>query len=103
MRTRLVGSGVARATMHHLLQADVMLPPMPWALRPVAKVVAFALRRATLATMPQWMRDYVSESTCRDLTVRGMKFFRADAPRLFAEMMELAKRDIIAYPRSVRK
>jgi hypothetical protein len=32
-----------------------------------------------------------------------MKFFRANAPELFAEMMELARRDIIAYPRSVRK
>ncbi|MFN2576655.1 MAG: AAC(3) family N-acetyltransferase [Pyrinomonadaceae bacterium] len=53
--------------------------------------------------MPQWMRHYVSEAACRDLTLRGMKFFRADAPKLFAEMMELAKRDIIAYPRSVRK
>jgi aminoglycoside 3-N-acetyltransferase len=53
--------------------------------------------------MPQWMRTFVSEEACRDLVLRGMKFFRADAPKLFAEMMELAKRDIIAYPRSVRK
>jgi hypothetical protein len=53
--------------------------------------------------MPEWMRTYVSEDACRDLMVRGMKFFRADAPKLFAEMMDLARRDIIAYPRSVRK
>jgi aminoglycoside 3-N-acetyltransferase len=53
--------------------------------------------------MPRWMRAYVSEEACRDLVVRGMKFFRADAPRLFKEMMELARRDIIVYPRSVRK
>jgi len=53
--------------------------------------------------MPQWMRTNVSEAACRDLVARGMKFFRADAPRLFAEMMELARRDIIAYPNSVRK
>lgn len=53
--------------------------------------------------MPAWMRTYVSEDACRDLIVHGMKFFRADAPRLFSEMMELARRDIIAYPRSVRK
>jgi hypothetical protein len=32
-----------------------------------------------------------------------MKFFRGDAPKLFAEMMELAKKDVIAYPQSVRK
>jgi aminoglycoside 3-N-acetyltransferase len=53
--------------------------------------------------MPQWMRAYVSEAAGRDLIVRGMKFFRADAPMLFRELMELARRDIIVYPRSVRK
>jgi len=53
--------------------------------------------------MPEWMRAYVSEDACRDLVLRGMRFFRADAPKLFAEMMELARRDIIAYPQSVRK
>ena|SRR6266849_3934581 len=53
--------------------------------------------------MPRFMQTYVSEEACRDLNVRGMKFFRANAPKLFAEMMELAKRDIIAYPRSVRR
>jgi aminoglycoside 3-N-acetyltransferase len=53
--------------------------------------------------MTEWMRTYVSEDACRDLVLKGMKFFRADAPKLFAEMMELARRGIIAYPRSVRK
>jgi hypothetical protein len=53
--------------------------------------------------MPKWFETYVSDEACRDLTLHGMKFFRAEAPKLFAEMMELAKRDIIAYPRSVRK
>jgi aminoglycoside 3-N-acetyltransferase len=53
--------------------------------------------------MPAWMRTYVSESASRDLLVRGMRFFRASAPKLFEEMMALARRDIIAYPRSARK
>lgn len=53
--------------------------------------------------MPVWMKTYVSAEACRDLTLHGMKFFRANAPQLFTEMMELARRDIIAYPRSVRK
>jgi hypothetical protein len=53
--------------------------------------------------MPRFMKTYVSEEACRDLYIKGMKFFRASAPRLFAEMMELAERDIIAYPRSVWK
>jgi len=53
--------------------------------------------------MPQWMRRYVSPDACRDVVVRGMKFFRGDAPKLFAEMMALAEKGIIAYPDSVRK
>lgn len=53
--------------------------------------------------MPQWMQTNVSADACRDLTLHGMKFFRASAPKLFAEMMELAGRGIVAYPRSVWK
>lgn len=53
--------------------------------------------------MPVFMKTYVSEAGCRDLRIRGMRFFRASAPRLFQEMMSLAERDIIAYPRSVYK
>lgn len=53
--------------------------------------------------MPRWFAKYVSEAACRDLTLHGMRFFRANAPKLFAEMMDLARRDIIAYPKSVRK
>jgi aminoglycoside 3-N-acetyltransferase len=51
--------------------------------------------------MPVFMKTYVSEEACRDLRIRGMRFFRANAPKLFLEMMALAERDIIAYPRSV--
>ena len=51
--------------------------------------------------MPVFMKTHVSEAACRDLRIRGMRFFRASAPRLFQEMMSLAERDIIAYPRSV--
>jgi aminoglycoside 3-N-acetyltransferase len=51
--------------------------------------------------MPRFMKTYVSAEACRDLSIRGMRFFRANAPKLFAEMMSLAGRDIIAYPRSV--
>jgi len=51
--------------------------------------------------MPRFMRTYVSEKACRDVTIRGMRLFRAYAPTLFEEMMSLAEQDIIAYPRSV--
>jgi len=69
----------------------------------VVKTFAHDMSTTVHPDMPEWMRTYVSEDACRDLIVRGMKFFRAEAPKLFAEMMDLAKRDIIAYPRSVRK
>ena len=69
----------------------------------VVKTFAHDMSTTVHPDMPEWMREYVSEAACRDLMVRGMRFFRADAPKLFAEMMELARRDIIAYPRSVRK
>lgn len=51
--------------------------------------------------MPRFMKTYVSEEACRDVRIRGMRFFRANAPKLFQDMMSLAERDIIAYPRSV--
>lgn len=57
MRPRLSASPIARKAMRHLLTADVMLPPMPRALRPGAWVVSRVLRKATLATMPRWMRE----------------------------------------------
>jgi aminoglycoside 3-N-acetyltransferase len=69
----------------------------------IVKTFAHDMSTTVHPDMPEWMRTYISESACRDLVVRGMKFFRANAPELFAEMMELARRDIIAYPRSVRK
>ena len=56
MRPRLAGSEVAQRTMAHLLRAEVMMPPMPRALRPGAWVVSRVLRAGTIATMPRWMR-----------------------------------------------
>lgn len=51
--------------------------------------------------MPRFMRTHVSDTACRDLNIRGMRFFRANAPKLFGEMMDLVERGIIAYPQSV--
>ena len=69
--------------------------------RVIVKTYAHDMTTTVHPDMPKWFKTYVSEAACRDLTLHGMKFFRASAPQLFAEMMELAKRDIIAYPRSV--
>ena len=69
--------------------------------RVVVRTYAHDMSTVVHPEMPRFMKTYVSESACRDLTISGMRFFRADAPKLFAEMMALAQRDIIAYPRSV--
>lgn len=65
MRPQLIGSGIAKKAMRHLLRADVMLPPVPLVLRPVFKLVAAFLRRGTLATMPRWMRELAGLPTNR--------------------------------------
>ena len=57
MRPSLSGSEVARTTMAHLLTATVLLPSVPLPLRPGAWAVSRALRTATIATMPRWMRE----------------------------------------------
>ena len=56
MRPRLAGSEAAQSMMDHLLNAEVMLPPMPRWMRPGTWIVNRALRMATIATMPRWMR-----------------------------------------------
>jgi uncharacterized protein (DUF2236 family) len=56
MRPKLAGSEAAQKAMDHLLNADVMLPPMPRLMRPGAWVASKALRYGTIATMPGWMR-----------------------------------------------
>lgn len=50
---------------------------------------------------PLFMRSHIAPDICRDLEINGMKFFRADAPRLFEEMLRLARLGVTAYPRSV--
>ncbi len=56
MRPKLAGSEAAQSMMDHLLNADVMLPPLPAVLKPGAWVVSKVLRAATIATIPRWMR-----------------------------------------------
>lgn len=56
MRPRLAGSEAAQSMMDHLLDAKVMMPPVPLPLRPASLAINALLRRATIATMPHWMR-----------------------------------------------
>ena len=74
MRPRLAGSEAAQSMMDHLLNADVMLPPMPRLLRPGAWAVSKVLRAATIATMPRWMRKMggLRQSRLVDVLVRPL-------------------------------
>lgn len=77
MRPHLVGSEIARTAMNHLLRAEVMLPPMPWPLRPGARFLTMLLRKATLATMPRWMRELggLRQSRLTDALIRPISRF----------------------------
>lgn len=57
VRPRLAASEATQAMMDHLLNAEVMFPPLPRAARPGAWTANKVLRAATIATMPRWMRD----------------------------------------------
>ncbi|MCA1591085.1 MAG: AAC(3) family N-acetyltransferase [Acidobacteria bacterium] len=57
--------------------------------------------RAVVHDIPRYMRTHISGEACRDLNVNGMNFFRGDAPRLFDEMLRLAKEGVTVYSRSV--
>jgi uncharacterized protein (DUF2236 family) len=56
MRPRLAGSEAAQNMMEHLLNAEVMFPPLPRVFKPAGWAVNRVLRAATIATMPEWMR-----------------------------------------------
>ena len=60
MRPELIGSDIAKQAMRHLLRADVMLPPMPLALRPATLVITAFLRQGTLADYQQGGARFVS-------------------------------------------
>lgn len=62
---------------------------------------AHDMNRVVHVDMPHFMKTHVSNEACEDLTICGMSFFRADARKLFAEMMTLVGQGITTYPRSV--
>ncbi len=74
MRPKLAGSEAAQAMMAHLLDAEVMLPPTPGLLRPLTWAVSRALRAATIATMPRWMRKMggLRQSRATDALIRPL-------------------------------
>lgn len=56
-RQRLAASEATQAMMDHLLNAEVMFPPLPGIAAPAAWVASRVLRIATIATIPRWMRS----------------------------------------------
>ena len=67
----------------------------------IVSTYAHDMSRVVHGDVRNFMKTYVSAQACQDLVIRGMKFFRADAAKLFPEMLSLAERRITAYPRSV--
>lgn len=57
--------------------------------------------RKIVHDVPGYMSRHISEEACLDLSIKGMSFFRADAPRLFQEMLKLAREGITVYSKSV--
>ncbi|MCV7015173.1 oxygenase MpaB family protein [Mycolicibacterium madagascariense] len=72
MRPQLAASEIAVEAMNHLLNAKVMMPPLPKAARPVARIAAEVLRAGTIATMPHWMRQMsgIAQPRIVDVLVR---------------------------------
>lgn len=57
--------------------------------------------RQVVHDIPQYIKTNIAPELCEDLTIDGMKFFRASAPPLFNRMLELARQGITCYPRSL--
>ncbi len=58
--------------------------------------------RQVVHDIPRYIKTYIPPEICRDMNIRGMKFFKADAPKLFDVMLRLARDEgITCYARSV--
>lgn len=51
--------------------------------------------------IPRFMAEHITGDAVLDLKIDGMKFFRADAAKLLAQMTSLAARGITVYPQRV--
>lgn len=57
--------------------------------------------RKIVHDVPAYVKKHISHEACLDMKIKGMSFFRADAARLFAEMLPLARQGITVYSKSV--
>jgi len=67
----------------------------------IVRTYAHDMNRVNHRTV-RFMKRYISEDVCKDLTIQGMRFFRADSQRLFAAMRELARAGVTIYPKPRR-
>jgi uncharacterized protein (DUF2236 family) len=77
MRPRLAASEAAQSMMDHLLDAEVMFPPLPRIAAPGAWAINHVLRAATIATMPRWMRRLAGLRQPRAVDVAVTPIMRA--------------------------
>jgi aminoglycoside 3-N-acetyltransferase len=69
----------------------------------MVRTYAHDMSKVVHGDVRNFMKAHVSDEACQDLVIKGMKFFRASAAKLFPEMLSLAERGITAYPKSVYK
>jgi aminoglycoside 3-N-acetyltransferase len=69
----------------------------------MVRTYAHDMSKVVHGDVRNFMKAHVSDEACQDLVIKGMKFFRASAAKLFPEMLSLAERRITAYPKSVYK
>jgi uncharacterized protein (DUF2236 family) len=95
MRPRLAASEATQAAMDHLMDAEVVFPPMPTWFKPGAWTLARLLRMAIVATLPRWQRDLanIHQSRLLDALIRPLMRlgFRgvASNPRIELLMLSL--------------
>ena len=66
----------------------------------IVKTFAHDMRKSnSRLNLPAFMKTHISEDICRDFEIHGMKFFKADACKLFTRMIELARTGITIYPK----
>lgn len=57
--------------------------------------------RTVVHDVPGYMKRHIDAEACDDLELKGMNFFRADAAKLFSEMLRLAREGVTVYSKSV--
>ena len=68
----------------------------------IVETYAHDMRRV-VHDIPRFVKQHIPDDICADLSINGMKFFRARAKPLFESMLSLARQGVMVYPKSVYK